>query len=143
MCAGKRDSKQIDRRRFMLGTLKTACGVGLIGLGLGLYSQRASSLPAWALRPPRALPQGDFDGACILEEAAIRVLPRHLTQGKLGAHYRLGWEQQKQAGGALVTPDAEHRYNLPEGMRYDHAGEGLIEEPSPFPSNPLDTSNKK
>ncbi len=262
----------------MLSSLKTATGAGLIGLGLGLYSQRASSLPAWALRPPGALPEADFEGACIrcglcvrdcpydmlhlarlgqdiptgtpyfvareagcemcedipcvaacptnalshdltdiaeadmglavvidqesciafqglrcevcfnicpirneaitlnmqhnarsgkhalfipvvhshactgcgkceeaciLEQAAIKVLPRHLAQGQLGSHYRLGWEQKQQAGGALVTPDAEHRYNLPEGMRYDHSGEGLIEDARPFPGNPLDTLNQK
>jgi ferredoxin-type protein NapG len=266
------------RRELLSGIARTACGVGLFGLGLGLYSRQASSLPAWALRPPGAVPEADFNGACIrcglcvrdcpfdmlhlarlgdeiptgtpyfiarqagcemcedipcvaacptnalshdltdideadmglavvvdqenciafrglrcevcfnicpirgkaitlsmqrnersgkharfipvvhseactgcgkceeaciLEEAAIKVLPRHLAQGKLGAHYRLGWEQKQQAGGALVTPDAEHRYNLPEGMRYDHGGEGLIEETVPFSDNPMDTLNRK
>ena len=48
----------MNRRDFMRSSLKTATSVGLIGLGLGLYSQRASSLPAWALRPPGALPEG-------------------------------------------------------------------------------------
>jgi ferredoxin-type protein NapG len=276
-----------SRRDFLTGVAKTAAGVGLVGLGLGLYSQRASSLPARALRPPGALPEEDFDGACIrcglcvrdcpydmlhlarlgqdiptgtpyffareagcemcedipcvaacptnaldhgltdildadmglavvsdqdaciafqgircevcfnicpvrgdaitleyrhnersgkhallipvvhadhctgcgkceeaciLEEAAINVLPRHLIQGLIGEHYRLGWEQQRAAGGALVTPDAEHRYNLPQGMRYDHGGEGLIpgnpgipedEATAPFSDNPLDTLNRR
>jgi len=265
------------RREFLNGVVRTACGVGLFGLGLGLYATRASSLPAHVLRPPGALPEEDFNGACIrcglcvrdcpfdmlhlarlgqdiptgtpyfiareagcemcedipcvaacptnaldhdltdirdadmglavvidqesciafqglrcevcfnicpirneaitldlqrnrrsgkhalfipvvhsdqctgcgkceeaciLEEAAIKVLPRHLAKGKIGSHYRLGWEQKQQAGGALVTPDAEHRYNLPEGMRYDHGGEGLIQEPTPFSDNPLDTLNR-
>jgi ferredoxin-type protein NapG len=272
------ESKQ--RRDFLTGLARTAAGVGLIGLGLGLYSRRAASLPAWALRPPGALPEADFDGACIrcglcvrdcpfdmlhlaqlgqdiptgtpyfiareagcemcedipcvaacptnaldhgltdildadmglaivsdqdaciafqglrcevcfnvcpirgdaitlehrrnersgkhalfipvvhaehctgcgkceeaciLEQAAIKVLPRALIQGELGKHYRLGWEQQQGAGGALVTPDAEHRYNLPEGMRYDHGGEGLIDDgaqaPVPFSADPLETLN--
>jgi ferredoxin-type protein NapG len=272
------DNKGIDRRRFVGDLLKTACGVGLFGLGLGLYSQRASSLPAWAIRPPGALPEDEFLGACIrcglcvrdcpfdmlnlakvgedlptgspyfiarekacemcedipcvaacptnaldhglsdindarmglavlsdqesciafhglrcevcyqicpikdqaitlerqhnersgkhalfipvvhseactgcgkceeaciLEQAAIKVLPVHLAKGALGSHYRLGWEQKERAGGSLVTPDLEHRYNLPEGMRYDHGGEGLIEEGEvPFSSNPLDTLNR-
>jgi ferredoxin-type protein NapG len=265
-----------SRRAFLTGVARTACGVGLFGLGLGLYSQRAASLPAWALRPPGALPETAFDGACIrcglcvrdcpfemlhlarlgqdiptgtpyfiareagcemcedipcvaacptnaldhglsditeadmglavvsdqeaciafqglrcevcynvcpvrgeaitldlqrntrsgkhalfipvvhsdpctgcgkceqaciLEEAAIKVLPRHLIQGQGGAHYRLGWEQQQRAGSALVTPDAEHRYHLPEGMRYDHGGDGLIEAPGPFGDDPLETLN--
>jgi len=266
----------MNRRDFVLGSLRTAAGVGLLGLGLGLYSRQASSLPAWALRPPGALDEDRFNGACIrcglcvrdcpfemlhlarleqpiptgtpyfiareagcemcedipcvaacptnaldhalteindadmglaivsdqeaciafqglrcevcynicplrdeaitldleqnlrsgkharfipvvhsehctgcgkceeaciLDEAAIKVLPRHLIQGELGKHYRLGWEQQQQAGGALVTPDAEHHYNLPEGMRYEHGGEGLIEDSTPFPTNPLETLN--
>ncbi|MBK1716757.1 ferredoxin-type protein NapG [Thiocystis violacea] len=274
----------LNRRQFITGVMKTACGVGLFGLGLGLYSQRASSLPAWAIRPPGAVPEDDFNGACIrcglcvrdcpfdmlhlaelgqdiptgtpyfiareagcemcedipcvaacptnaldhaltdirkadmglavlidqenciafqglrcevcfnvcpvrgeaitldmqhnersgkharfipvvhsahctgcgkceevciLDEAAIKVLPRHLAKGQLGAHYRLGWEQKRQAGEALVTPDAEHRYNLPEGMGYEHGGRGLIEEAapgqpaSPVPDNPLDSLNRK
>ena len=260
--------------------LKTACGVGLIGVGLGLYAKRASSLPAQMIRPPGALPEEDFLGACIrcglcvrdcpydilflgklgeevatgtpyfiartgpcemcedipcvaacptnaldhglteiedsrmglavvvdqesciafhglrcevcfnicpirgraitldlqhnarsgkhalfipvvhskactgcglceraciLEQAAIKVFPSHLAKGELGKHYRLGWEEKERAGEALVTPDAEHRYNLPEGVRYDLQGEGLIieekVEKTPFSSNPLDTLN--
>jgi len=271
----------VTRRRFVDDVLKTACGVGLFGLGLGLYSNRASSLPAHAIRPPGAIPEDAFNGACIrcglcvracpyemlylgqvgediptgtpyfiarrracemcedipcvaacptnaldhgltdiddarmglavlvdqetciafqglrcevcyqicpvkdaaitldrqhnersgkharfipvvhserctgcgkceevciLEEAAIKVLPQHLAKGELGRHYRLGWEQQARSGGPLVSPDPEHRYNLPAGMEYDHVGEGLIEEggaAAPFSDNPLDTLNRQ
>lgn len=257
--------KTLSRRGFLGDVLRTACGVGLMGLGLGLYSNRASSLPAHYLRPPGALPEDQFNGACIrcglcvrdcpfdmlylgrlgedvptgtpyfiarkkacemcedipcvaacptnalshdlediddarmglavlvdqesciafhglrcevcyhicpvkdqaislerqhnprsgkhalfipivhsnrctgcgkceeaciLEEAAIRVLPPHLVRGEIGRHYRLGWQQREQAGGSLVTPDAEHRYHLPEGMQYDYGGEGLIHGPA-------------
>lgn len=280
----QKTGKTLDRRQFITGVMKTVCGVGLAGLGLGLYSQRATSLPAWAIRPPGARPEDDFNGACIrcglcvrdcpfdmlhlaklgeeiptgtpyfiareagcemcedipcvaacptnaldhaltdireadmglavlidqenciafqglrcevcfnvcpirgeaitldmqhnarsgkharfvpvvhsehctgcgkceeaciLDAAAIKVLPRHLAKGQLGAHYRLGWEQKREAGGALVTPDAEHRYNLPEGMEYEHGGRGLIPEAvpgqpaSPVPDNPLDVLNRK
>lgn len=271
--------KRVTRRRFVGNVLKTVCGVGLFGLGLGLYSNRASSLPAYAIRPPGAIPEDAFNGACIrcglcvcacpydmlhlgqvgediptgtpyfiarqkacemcedipcvaacptaalnhaltdidaarmglavlvdhenciafqglrcevcyqvcpikdaaitldrqhnersgkhalfipivhskhctgcgkceqvciLEEAAIKVLPQHLAKGELGRHYRLGWEQQAQSGGPLVSPDPEHQYNLPPGMGYDHAGKGLIEEGTavPFSDNPLDTLNQ-
>ncbi len=292
--SAKTGTARFSRRQFIGDVLKTACGVGLFGLGLGLYARRASSLPAYYLRPPGALPEDDFNGACIrcglcvrdcpfdmlylgelgqdvptgtpyfiarkkgcemcedipcvaacptnaldhgledinaarmglavladqesciaflglrcevcyqicpikdqaitldrhhnarsgkhalfipvvhsehctgcgkceeaciLEEAAIKVLPKRLAKGELGRHYRVGWEQKQQAGGALVTPDIEHRYNLPEGMRYEHDGRGLIEEgasggpggpgePSsgelevPFSDNPLDTLNR-
>ncbi|MCU7844059.1 MAG: ferredoxin-type protein NapG [Candidatus Thiodiazotropha sp. (ex Monitilora ramsayi)] len=271
---------EINRRQFLGNMLKTACGVGLVGMGLGAYSKRASSLPADYIRPPGALPEEDFLGACIrcglcvrdcpydilflgevgdevatgtpyfiartgpcemceeipcvvacptnaldhdlkdiedsrmglavlidqesciafhglrcevcfnicpirgraisldmqhnprsgkhalfipvvhsdactgcglceraciLEEAAIKVFPMHLAKGELGKHYRLGWKEKEKAGKALVTPDTEHRYNLPEGVRYDLQGEGLIidgeAEETPFSSNPLDTLN--
>jgi len=69
--------------------------------------------------------------ACILDKAAIKVFPKDLAQGLLGQHYRLGWEQKKGAGGSLVAPDVEHRFNLPEGMRYDYDGVGLIKDDAP------------
>lgn len=87
---------------------------------------------------------GKCEKACILDEAAIKVFPMALAKGALGQHYRLGWEQKDQAGGSLVSPDVQHEYNLPEGMRYDHGGEGLIDEAAaPFSDNPLDTLNRK
>ncbi len=271
---------ELNRRQFLGNMLRTACGVGLVGLGLGLYAQRASSLPAQVIRPPGALPEEDFLGACIrcglcvrdcpydilflgevgeqvptgtpyfiartgpcemcvdipcvkacptnaldhglteieesrmglavvvdqesciafhglrcevcfnicpirgraitldmqhnarsgkhalfipvvhsdactgcglceraciLEAAAIKVFPPHLAKGELGRHYRLGWQEKAEAGKSLVTPDAEHRYNLPEGVRYDLQGEGLIiedeAEQTPFSKNPLDSLN--
>ena len=276
--------KKVSRRQFLSTTLKTACGVGLMGIGLGFYARRADALPATAIRPPGALPEEEFLGACIrcglcvrdcpydilylaqlgedaptgtpyfiartgpcemcedipcivncptnaldhsltdinkskmglavvvdqesciafhglrcevcfnvcpirgdaitldlqhntrsgkhalfipvvhsdactgcglcekaciLDEAAIKVFPMHLAKGELGQHYRLGWQEKEKAGESLVTPDIEHQYNLPEGVRYDLQGEGLIiddqQSPSdaPFSSNPLDTLNKK
>ncbi len=71
---------------------------------------------------------GLCEKACILEEAAIKVLPTRLAKGELGEHYRLGWEQKQEKGESLVAPDPEHRYNLPEGVTYDHQGRGLMME---------------
>ena len=88
---------------------------------------------------------GKCEHGCILDEAAIKILPMKLAKGELGKHYRLGWKEKQKAGGSLVTPDEQHEYNLPEGMRYDYEGEGLIRESiddTPFSSNPLDTLNK-
>ena len=282
--SGKEQDKKrgVNRRQFMGNMLKTACGVGLMGMGLGMYSNQVSSLPAMAIRPPGALPEEEFLGACIrcglcvrdcpydilklgqlgdevtagtpyftartgpcemcedipcipacptnaldhdlvdinnsrmglavvvdqetciaflglrcevcfnvcpirgdaitldykhnvrsgkhalflpvvhseactgcglceraciLEEAAIRVLPTHLAKGELGKHYRIGWKEKEKAGKALVTPDIEHKYNLPEGVRYDLQGKGLIIDSQktddvPISSNPLDTLNR-
>ena len=88
---------------------------------------------------------GKCEHSCILDEAAIKILPMKLAKGELGKHYRLGWKEKQKAGGSLVTPDEQHEYNLPEGVRYDYEGEGLIREApeeAPYSSNPLDTLNK-
>ena len=66
---------------------------------------------------------GKCEASCVLQEAAIKVYPIHLAKGELGGHYRLGGEE-KNAGGNLVAPDVEHRYHLPEGVRYEN-GKGL------------------
>ena len=254
------DTKPAARRQFLIGMAKTACTVGLMGVGLALYTKQAKALPPLAIRPPGALLEADFQGACIrcglcvrdcpyhilelakpeqnvatgtpyfvarelpcemcedipcvkacptgaldhqltdinkskmglavlidhetclnflgmrcdvcyrvcplidkaitlemrpnlrtgkhamflptvhsdactgcgkcekacvLEEAAIRVLPIKLAKGELGHHYRLGWEEKKKAGQSLVAPDVEHQYTLPEGYKYEQ-GRGLI-----------------
>ncbi len=88
---------------------------------------------------------GKCEQACILEEAAIKVLPLSLARGELGGHYRLGWEEKQKAGGSLVAPDQPHEYNLPQGMRYDHGGEGLTggsAGETPFGDDPLKTLNR-
>jgi len=45
---------------------------------------------------------GKCEQACVLEEAAIKVLPQRLTAAEGDAHYRLGWEEKSKAGEALV-----------------------------------------
>ncbi|MEZ5824670.1 MAG: ferredoxin-type protein NapG [Geminicoccaceae bacterium] len=45
---------------------------------------------------------GKCEQACVLPEAAIKVLPMHLAKGASAEHYRLGWEEKKKAGEALV-----------------------------------------
>jgi ferredoxin-type protein NapG len=52
-----------------------ACGVGMLGLGLGLYAKQSKALPALALRPPGALPEDDFLGACIRCGLCVRDCP--------------------------------------------------------------------
>ena len=89
---------------------------------------------------------GKCEQACILEKSAIKVMPMNLAKGRMQDTYRLGWEERQKSGGALIGIDDKHRYNLPEGMRYDYEGKGLIREESkavPFSDNPLDALNGK
>ena len=56
---------------------------------------------------------GKCEHSCVLDEAAIKVLPAALATGKVGAHYRLGWEEKKKAGGALVPDLIEMPKRMP------------------------------
>ncbi len=47
---------------------------------------------------------GKCEQSCVLDEAAIKIFPKHLAKGELGKHYRLGWEEKEKAGKALL-PD--------------------------------------
>lgn len=59
---------------------------------------------------------GKCEKACVLEQTAIRVLPRAQAQGQLGSHYRVGWEEKRKAGGPLVPPPLELPVRRPEGQ---------------------------
>lgn len=259
---------QAARRQFLLDAARMSCGVGLLGLGIGLYARQSNALPPLTLRPPGALAEKDFLGACIrcglcvrdcpykilslakvgeavatgspyfvarrlpcemcedipcvkacptgaldhqltdinksrmglavlvdqenclnflglrcdvcyrvcpvidkaitleqqlnprtgkhalfipvvhsehctgcgkcekscvLEAAAIKIFPLNIAKGAPGEHYRLGWLEKDKAGGSLVAPDPQHRYNLPEGQRYE-SGRGLnpVDEAAPL-----------
>jgi ferredoxin-type protein NapG len=63
------------RRQFLFDSARMACGVGMLGLGLGLYAKQSKALPALALRPPGALPEDDFLGACIRCGLCVRDCP--------------------------------------------------------------------
>ena len=63
------------RRQFIFDSAKMVCGVGMLGLGLGLYAKQSKALPALALRPPGALPEEDFLGACIRCGLCVRDCP--------------------------------------------------------------------
>ena len=54
---------------------------------------------------------GKCEKSCVLEQAAIKVLPMAIARGELGHHYRKGWEAGNQAG----RPQFEQpQQNLPE-----------------------------
>lgn len=61
---------------------------------------------------------GKCEQSCVLEEAAIKVLPAALAHGRIGAHYGLGWEEKARHGdkpfveGIIDLPD--RGYTPPE-----------------------------
>lgn len=63
------------RRKFLLQGAGSACAAGVAGLGLMTHVQRARALPAQALRPPGALPEADFDAACVRCGLCVRACP--------------------------------------------------------------------
>lgn len=48
---------------------------------------------------------GKCEKACVLEEAAIKVLPLSLATGELGEHYRFGWQEKQRAGHSIAPAD--------------------------------------
>lgn len=45
---------------------------------------------------------GKCEKACVLDEAAIKVLPLKIAKGSQGAHYRLGWVEKEKRGESFV-----------------------------------------
>lgn len=59
---------------------------------------------------------GKCEQACVLPEAAIKVLPLHLAKGAAADHYRMGWEEKEKAGGSLVDAPVDLPERGYEGM---------------------------
>lgn len=70
--------KAAARRQFLFDTAKLACGVGLLGLGVGLHAKQAKALPPTAIRPPGARAEAGFLGACIRCGMCVRDCPYHI-----------------------------------------------------------------
>ncbi len=62
------------RRRF-LGGLAAAGGGCLLAMGSALHARQSAALPAQALRPPGALAESDFLGACVRCGLCVRDCP--------------------------------------------------------------------
>ena len=56
--------RPFNRRKFLTELAKTACGVSLFALAVGINGKQSRALPANALRPRGALPESDFLAAC-------------------------------------------------------------------------------
>jgi ferredoxin-type protein NapG len=75
MSADEDNPRAAARRQFLADAAKMACGVGLAAGGLALYAKQARALPPHALRPPGALPEAEFQGACIRCGLCVRDCP--------------------------------------------------------------------
>lgn len=88
-------SKQVlgrqSRRRFLSSIARSASAVGILGLGLGLYSRQSQSLPATAIRPPGVKHELDFQAACIRCGLCVRDCPYDMLKlAKPGEDIPLG-----------------------------------------------------
>lgn len=61
---------------------------------------------------------GKCEESCVLPEAAIKVLPRKLAQGKAAEHYRKGWAEKEAAGGSLIGEQHQLPMRGLEGREY-------------------------
>jgi ferredoxin-type protein NapG len=81
----------LSRRRFLVENVAVACGVSLFGAGLAFYARQSKALPPHAIRPPGALPEEDFLGACIRCGLCVRDCPYDtLRLAELGEAVTIG-----------------------------------------------------
>ena len=71
----QRSASLNSRRKFLLDSARAAGAATLVAFGVGLYSRQSVSLPASAIRPPGALDEADFLGACIRCGLCVRDCP--------------------------------------------------------------------
>jgi len=57
---------------------------------------------------------GMCEHACVLEEAAIKVLPRELAQGRLGSTYRFGWQEEPEISRDFQPSDSVRPEEWPD-----------------------------
>ncbi len=76
----------------------------------------------------------------VLEVSAIKVYPIKLAKGELSAHYRLGWEEKRKAGGTSLVENrnlVDLPDRLPEGVKLPgHWDPGTT---APMSNTPLPT----
>lgn len=69
------DKSRPTRRQFIHGCAGLAGSATVLGLLLASYSKQSEALPAWAVRPPGALPEDDFSAACVRCGLCVRGCP--------------------------------------------------------------------
>jgi ferredoxin-type protein NapG len=84
---------------------------------------------------------GKCEASCVLETAAIKVYPINLAKGEIGAHYRLGWEEKRKAGRALVDNQSmvDLPDRLPDGMKLPGHFDPGSDVPPPPPTLQVET----
>jgi ferredoxin-type protein NapG len=89
---------------------------------------------------------GKCERSCVLPEAAIKVLPFTLAQGKAAEHYRKGWEEKARAGGSLIGPQEQLPMRGLEDRAYGDTriapGEGPQAAPRPAAPGGVDSEWK-
>lgn len=71
----RRSVPDADRRWFLARSVQAAGAVSLVGLLLASHGRQAQSRPVAALRPPGALPEDEFLGACVRCGLCVRDCP--------------------------------------------------------------------
>jgi ferredoxin-type protein NapG len=85
------DAGPPGRRRFIQGCAGLAGSASVLGLLLASYSEQSKALPAWAIRPPGALPEDDFNAACVRCGLCVRGCPFDILRlAELGENITTG-----------------------------------------------------
>lgn len=91
MAESRTNGSGVTRREFLTSTVGAACAAGIAGLGLVMYTRQGTALPAQALRPPGALAEEQFSGACVRCGLCVRDCPYDtLKLAQLGDDVALG-----------------------------------------------------
>ena len=94
----------------------------LIDKAITLEIQRNQRTGMHALFIPTVHPDictgcGKCEQACVLDIAAIKVVPTALALGKAGDFYRLGWEEKEKAGGSLIGDVLDLPDRVPDSLK--------------------------
>ncbi|MCB1958450.1 MAG: ferredoxin-type protein NapG [Rhodocyclaceae bacterium] len=85
---------------------------------------------------------GKCEHSCVLPEAAIKVLPHKLAQGKAAEHYRKGWEEKARAGGSLIGDQTQLPMRGLEDRKYGDTRVAPDYQPAPPPGSGLNSGWK-
>ncbi len=72
---GKTPKYSEDRRLFMTRSIQAAGSVSLVGFLLGAYNKQVEANPVAAIRPPGAIDEEEFLGACVRCGLCVRACP--------------------------------------------------------------------